>query len=115
MTISDSLALRLVNQVPVLSPGATGTLLAEAYDPAAPELGLPAEVTWHTDDASIIAIDGEGRVTGGEVAGTVAVGAQIGEDETTRVVTEIRNIAPADDATLTVVTCLLYTSDAADE
>lgn len=102
VAISDSLELRLVNHVPILSPGAEGQLLAEAYDPSSPELGLPVEVTWHTEDADVVSVDAEGVVTGGDTAGNTWVGAQLGEDDSTRVTLDIRNIIPAVDATLTV-------------
>lgn len=104
VTFSDALSLRLVNQVPVLSPGAKGQLLAEAFDPSAPELGLPVEVTWSSEDESVVSVDAEGVVTGGDVAGSVWIGAQIGDDDSTRVTIEVRNVVPASDATLTITT-----------
>ena len=69
VAISDALSLRLVSQVHILSPGATGQLLAEAFDPSAPELGLPIDVTWSSEDESVVSVDAEGTVTGGDVAG----------------------------------------------
>ena len=59
-------------------------VLAEAFDPSAPELGLPVEVTWSSEDESVVSVDTEGVVTGGDVAGSVWIGAQIGDDESTR-------------------------------
>jgi len=101
--VSDLLSLRLVNRVWLLTAGSSGQLHAEAFDSANPELGLPVEVVWSSDDESVVSVDDTGVVTGGDVEGTTMVGAQVGDDPSTRVVTEIRNVVPASEAALTVV------------
>jgi hypothetical protein len=103
VAISEALSVRLVGPTVVLTPGATGQLLVEAFDPDDPDLGFGTDVTWVSDDEEIATVDDAGLVTGGEMAGVTTVGAQLGGDADSRVSVEIQNIVPEAASTLTVV------------
>jgi len=99
---TSGLQIRIVSAVSVLTPGATTTLVVEAYDPANPDVTLPAgTITWASDNESAVAI-ADGTATGGTAAGTATITATADGGASDSIT--LATVLPPQDATLTVVT-----------
>lgn len=97
------LDIRIVTRGAILTPGAAVQLLAEAFDPANPNVVVAAEVTWSSDTTDAVAIDGDGLATGGAVGGNATITATLVADAAKTATVGLRNVLPGAEATLTVI------------
>ncbi|MFO0746621.1 MAG: hypothetical protein U1F43_13265 [Myxococcota bacterium] len=98
---ADGLSIRILDRSTVLTPGATFQLHAEAYDPADSDVVVAAAgATWGSSASGVIAVDANGKLTGGDTEGVATITATLGQKTATLVV---ENIVPDPTDDLTII------------
>ncbi|MEC9072864.1 MAG: hypothetical protein VX938_10810, partial [Myxococcota bacterium] len=105
---ADALAPRILGGPRVLTPEATGQMVADAWDSATGLASPETAVQWSSDAPDVVEVSETGEATGGDTAGEATLTGKVGDKEATWTV---RNIVPDPSATVTVIAIVAGTSD----
>ena len=101
MPEESAVTLRMLTRQGVLMPGASLALRIDGGADSNADLRFAVEVTWTSDDESVVSVNDEGVATGGDTAGDATLKATHAGGATASIT--LRNVVPNEEDTLTLV------------